>query len=107
MAFMNSDTFNRKGESPDWPLFMTVEETRAQFAPGTKIMVAIGGWGDTVGFALGATTQESRQNWAQNVAIMIRDTGADGEYERRYLSGVSKPLWSNPLIGLHCHRGRY
>ncbi|KAK7753097.1 hypothetical protein SLS62_005047 [Diatrype stigma] len=81
MAFMNSDIFNRKEESSDWPLFMTVEETRAQFAPGTKIMVAVGGWGDTAGFALGAATQESRQNWAQNVAAMIRDTGADGNGE--------------------------
>ncbi|KAI1254772.1 hypothetical protein MGN70_003787 [Eutypa lata] len=79
MAFMNSNTFNRKEESSDWPLFMTVKETREQFAPGTKIMVAIGGWGDTAGFALGAATKEGRQNWARNVAAMIRDTGADGK----------------------------
>ncbi|RYP41047.1 hypothetical protein DL768_010541 [Monosporascus sp. mg162] len=78
MAFMNSDIFNREEPSSDWPLFMTVKETRAQFAPDTKIMVAIGGWGDTAGFSLASATEGCRQRWARNVAAMLRDTGADG-----------------------------
>lgn len=57
---------------------MSVGDTRAQFEAGTKIMVAIGGWGDTQGFDIAARTQESRERFAQNVAAMILDTGADG-----------------------------
>ncbi|KAK1982044.1 family 18 glycosyl hydrolase [Colletotrichum cereale] len=76
LAFMNSDTFNQ--DVADWPLFTTVDKVRTQFMPGTKVMVAIGGWGDTKGFDTAARTPESRQKWAQNVADMVRATGADG-----------------------------
>ncbi|KAI1363294.1 glycoside hydrolase family 18 protein [Xylaria arbuscula] len=78
LAFMNSHTFNRKEESSSWPIFMSVEEARSEFEPGTKIMVAIGGWGDTAGFDVAARTEESRDRFARNVACMVRDTGADG-----------------------------
>ncbi|KAI1272342.1 glycoside hydrolase family 18 protein [Xylaria sp. FL0933] len=78
LAFMNSDTFNREENSPSWPIFMSVEEARSKFEPGTKIMVAIGGWGDTSGFDTAARTEESRARFARNVASMVRDTGADG-----------------------------
>lgn len=57
---------------------MSVEDTRARFKSGTKIMVAIGGWGDTHGFSIAARAEESRLRFAHNVAAMIRDTGADG-----------------------------
>ncbi|KAI1748895.1 glycoside hydrolase family 18 protein [Xylaria castorea] len=78
LAFMNSHTFNREGDSSSWPIFMSVEEARSRFQPGTKIMVAIGGWGDTSGFDIAARTKESRARFAHNVADMVRDTGADG-----------------------------
>ncbi|KAI0506681.1 glycoside hydrolase family 18 protein [Xylaria bambusicola] len=78
LAFMNSNTFNREEENSSWPIFMSVEEARAKFEPGTKIMVAIGGWGDTAGFDTAARTEESRARFARNVASMVRDTGADG-----------------------------
>ncbi|KAI3340117.1 glycoside hydrolase family 18 protein [Ustulina deusta] len=78
LAFMNSHTFNRGEYSSSWPIFMSVEEARSQFEPGTKIMVAIGGWGDTSGFDTAARTEESRARFARNVASMVRDTGADG-----------------------------
>jgi GH18 family chitinase len=79
MAFMNSATFNREEGNSTWPLFMSVAEARPQFQPDTKILVAIGGWGDTDGFAIGARTPESRAKWARNVAAMVADTGADGK----------------------------
>ncbi|KAK5635575.1 hypothetical protein RRF57_011288 [Xylaria bambusicola] len=79
LAFMNSHTFNREEDSSSWPIFMSVEEARTRFEPGTKIMVAIGGWGDTAGFDTAARTEESRARFARNVASMVRDTGADGE----------------------------
>ncbi|KAI0599113.1 glycoside hydrolase superfamily [Biscogniauxia sp. FL1348] len=78
MAFMGSSTFNREEGNSTWPLFMTVEEARAQLHAGTKVMVAIGGWGDTAGFDVAARTAESRAKFARNVAAMVHDTGADG-----------------------------
>ncbi|GAP84408.2 putative chitinase 1 [Rosellinia necatrix] len=78
LAFMNSNTFNREERSSSWPIFMSVEEARSRFQSGTKIMVAIGGWGDTSGFDIAARTEESRARFARNVADMVRDTSADG-----------------------------
>lgn len=78
MAFMTPTLFNRKEGNSEWPLFMPVGEARAKFSPETKIMVAIGGWGDSAGFDEGACTDESRAKFARNVAAMVKDTGADG-----------------------------
>ncbi|KAI1122014.1 glycoside hydrolase family 18 protein [Nemania abortiva] len=78
LAFMNSNTFNREEYKSSWPIFMSVVEARSKFEPGTKMMVAIGGWGDTSGFATAARTEQSRARFARNVADMVRDTGADG-----------------------------
>jgi len=77
LAFMNSAIFNEP-ERTEWPLFTTVEETRQKFAPGTKVMVAIGGWGDTEGFSVAAESDDTRKLWARNVAKMVEATGADG-----------------------------
>ena len=75
---MNSDTFNAARTPSEWPLFTAVADVRPKFEPGTKIMVAIGGWGDTAGFEAAARHEASRRTWAGNVAAMVRDTGADG-----------------------------
>ncbi|KAL6712260.1 hypothetical protein ACN47E_000137 [Coniothyrium glycines] len=76
LAFMQSKVFNEPNAT-SWPLFTTVETARSQFATGTKVMVAIGGWGDT-GFSQAAKSDQSRKLFAKNVQTMIRDTGADG-----------------------------
>ena len=74
---MKSDVFNE--ESPrEWPLFTTVSETRPKFHPGTKVVVSIGGWGDTAGFDVAARDEASRARWAGNVARMVGDMVADG-----------------------------
>jgi GH18 family chitinase len=78
IAFMQSSLFNRRAPS-DWPLFTTVEEVRSKFPEGTKIMVAIGGWGDTEGFAKASTTVNTRRQFAKNVKAMVDATGADGK----------------------------
>ncbi|CAG8962284.1 hypothetical protein HYFRA_00005339 [Hymenoscyphus fraxineus] len=81
---MRSSVFNRPKNSEalagvdEWPLFTTVSETRKKFEKGTKILVAIGGWGDTDGFEEAASTDEKRELWASNVARMVENTGADG-----------------------------
>ena len=41
-------------------------------------MVAIGGWGDSLGFEEAARDDASRKRWASRVAEMIDATGADG-----------------------------
>jgi len=61
-----------------YPLFTTVENVRSQFAPNTKVLVAIGGWGDTEGFEIAAKSEESREKWARAVARMVKNLGADG-----------------------------
>ena len=81
---MPSSIFNRDRQHDDhgvpleWPLFQSINSTRALVNPKTKLLVAIGGWGDTAGFAKGALTNESRQRFARNVALMVETSGADG-----------------------------
>ncbi|KAH7018493.1 chitinase 18-4 [Microdochium trichocladiopsis] len=79
MSFMRPHVFNRPEGSHDWPaMWQTVEATRAQFRDGVKVLIAIGGWGDTEGFSDAARTAEGQKRWAANVAAMVKDTGADG-----------------------------
>lgn len=77
LAFMSSSLFNEPSRS-SWPLFTSVSQVRDQFFPGTKVMVAIGGWGDTLGFSVAALSEQNRKIFAENVARMVADTGADG-----------------------------
>lgn len=78
LAFMRSGIFNEPNPT-SWPLFTTVEDVRPKFKDGTKIMVAIGGWGDTDNFATAARSEESRQLFAENIKHMLDATGADGK----------------------------
>lgn len=78
LAFMRSDVFNVDETPTEFPLFTTVESVRAKFAPDTKVMVAIGGWGDSTGFEVAAKTEENRKRWVKQVHAMVVATGADG-----------------------------
>ncbi|KAH8426590.1 uncharacterized protein LDX57_004326 [Aspergillus melleus] len=77
MAFAEAKLFNSDSE-PTYTPFESVDTFRARFAPGTKIMFAIGGWGDTSGFAEGAKDEASRQRYAKNVAAVVEKGGFDG-----------------------------
>ncbi|KAH1598465.1 hypothetical protein V6Z88_003754 [Aspergillus fumigatus] len=77
MAFANSTIFN-SDSPPKFVPFEPVETLRKRFGPDTKVMVAIGGWGDTKGFSEGAKDDASRARYAKNVATMIEDLGIDG-----------------------------
>ncbi|KAG0648548.1 Chitinase-1 [Hyphodiscus hymeniophilus] len=77
LAFMPPSLFNQEDPS-EFPLFTDVETVRSQFAPGTKVMVAIGGWGDTEGFSRAAASEGGRDLFARNVGAMVEVTGADG-----------------------------
>jgi chitinase len=77
MAFANSTIFN-SDSPPKFEPFEPIEAMRKRFTPNTKVMVAIGGWGDTNGFSEGAKDDVSRTRYAKNVAAMIDSLGIDG-----------------------------
>ncbi|KAH7138716.1 chitinase 1 [Dendryphion nanum] len=96
LAFMPSSIFNTPNAT-SWPLFTSVEETREKFLPGTKIMVAIGGWSDTAGFAAAARTEEGRRAWAGEVRRMVEGTGADGvDVDWEYPGGNGEDYKTHP-----------
>ncbi|KAF9889859.1 hypothetical protein FE257_006949 [Aspergillus nanangensis] len=67
MAFAKTTLFT--GEQPKkYEPFEPVDTMRKRFSPDTKLMVAIGGWGDTAGFSEGAKDEASRKRYAKNVA---------------------------------------
>ncbi|EKV19001.1 Class V chitinase, putative [Penicillium digitatum] len=77
MAFAASKLFNSDSPAAYKP-FEDPETMRKRFSPDTKLMVAIGGWGDTAGFSEGAKDEASRTRYAQNVAAMLDANGFDG-----------------------------
>ena len=99
---MNSNTFNADMQPVKWPLFTTVDSVRRQLQSETKVTVAIGGWGDTVGFETAAPQDSTRHRWATRVGEMVADTGADGvdidwEYPGYVSSDPSIPVSPLPL----------
>jgi chitinase len=61
---------------------MPLDQIRTLFDDGTKVCMAIGGWGDTAGFSTGSATDETRKKFAKNVAKAVTALGYDcvGEY---------------------------
>lgn len=78
IAFMRSELFNVEPPPSDYPLFTSVEEVREKFPATTKVLVAIGGWGNSMGFEDAARDAASRSRWSTNVKHMVETTGADG-----------------------------
>lgn len=56
---------------------MPLSDVRALFSNGTKVCMAIGGWGDLDGFRVGAATHASRSAYASNVASTLARLGYD------------------------------
>lgn len=77
MAFANSSLFTTSPAGNYTP-FQSVASVRELFDNCTKVMIAIGGWGDDYGFPLGATNETTRALFASNVAQMLENVGADG-----------------------------
>ena len=50
---------------------------RSEF-PNAKIMIAIGGWGDTIGFTEATKTDAGITKFANDIQTMLHTTGADG-----------------------------
>ncbi|KAL5049930.1 hypothetical protein BDW71DRAFT_216818 [Aspergillus fruticulosus] len=77
MAFAKSTDFTADS-APVFKPFEPVSTFRSRFSPDTKVMIAIGGWGDSAGFSAGAKDEASRERYAKNVASMLDGTGFDG-----------------------------
>lgn len=77
MAFANSSLFV-ESPSGEYTPFPPISEIRGRFANGTKLLIAIGGWGDTAGFSACSKEDASRKQYAKNVAEMVNKHGFDG-----------------------------
>jgi chitinase len=58
----------------------SVSTIRFEF-PNAKVMIAVGGWGDDVGFSQVSQTDDTIQQFAADIAIMLQNTGAGGVVE--------------------------
>jgi chitinase len=54
-----------------------ISTIRSEF-PNAKVMIAVGGWGDTVGFSKAVLSQAGMAQFAGDVQTMLQNTGADG-----------------------------
>ncbi|KAI4953282.1 hypothetical protein J4E86_006823 [Alternaria arbusti] len=54
-----------------------VHTIRTEF-PNAKVMIAVGGWGDTAGFCQATKSDASMLAFAADIATMLARTGADG-----------------------------
>lgn len=46
--------------------------------PGANVTIAIGGWGDTIGFSDAVASDADITQFANDVNTMLQTTGADG-----------------------------
>ncbi|RDW86241.1 uncharacterized protein DSM5745_02883 [Aspergillus mulundensis] len=77
MAFAQSTLFDSDSPAAFAP-FEPVSTFRNRFSPDTKVLIAIGGWGDTAGFSSASKDEASRERYAKNVAAMLDSNGFDG-----------------------------
>ncbi|OLN96134.1 Chitinase 1-like protein 1 [Colletotrichum chlorophyti] len=75
-AFANSSLFASE-PAGEYKPFRPLDEIRSLFKNGTKVCMAIGGWGDTAGFSAGASTNEKRNKYAKNVVNAAVKLGYD------------------------------
>ncbi|KAJ5124162.1 uncharacterized protein N7515_007987 [Penicillium bovifimosum] len=94
MGFAPSKNFN-SGSS--FTPFESPNSMRKRFSPDTKLMIAIGGWGDTEGFTEAAKTEASRERYAKNVASMLDANGFDGvDIDWEYPGGNGQDYKQHP-----------
>ncbi|KAH8843649.1 hypothetical protein MCOR27_010991 [Pyricularia oryzae] len=97
-AFAQSDLFlNSSGK---YEPFKPISEIRGMFNNGTKVCMAIGGWGDNVGFSKAALTDESRKEFAKNVAATVDRLGYDCvDMDWEFPGGNGQDYKQNPNSG--------
>ncbi|KAI0442162.1 glycoside hydrolase family 18 protein [Xylaria telfairii] len=73
---------------------------RAAFDEGTRMCLAIGGWGYTAGFSAGQKTEETRALFAKNVAATLDAHGYDCvDVDWEYPGGNGDDYKTNPNSG--------
>lgn len=75
-AFADPMLFTTDPASPFTP-FVDPAGLRASYDEGTKMCLAIGGWGYTAGYSAGQKTEETRALFAKNVAATLDAHGYD------------------------------
>ncbi|CRG89087.1 hypothetical protein PISL3812_06122 [Talaromyces islandicus] len=94
MAFAPSEGFS---SGSTFTPFMSVDSFRALFPSSTKIMVALGGWGDNAGFSTGVASNDSITTYAKNVATMLDSMGFDGvDIDWEYPGGNGEDYKTTP-----------
>ncbi|CVL09314.1 related to class V chitinase [Fusarium mangiferae] len=76
MSFANSSLFVSQPQGEYRP-FQPVEDVRALFDSNVQVCMAIGGWGDTIGFSEAAKSDKTRKNFAKNIASTVDMLGFD------------------------------
>lgn len=56
---------------------MPLDQIRAMFDEDVKVCMAVGGWALSQGFGPGATSEDARKQYAQNVAAAVEQNGYD------------------------------
>ncbi|KAI1814952.1 glycoside hydrolase family 18 protein [Poronia punctata] len=80
--------------------FVTPETLRPSFDEGTKMCLAIGGWGQTAGYTAGQKTEETRATFAKNVATTLDTLGYDCvDIDWEYPGGNGEDYKQNPNSG--------
>ena len=75
-AFAESKLFTSDPPQPYQP-FVDLPTLRGLFDNGTKVCMAIGGWGDTTGFPVAQKDETSRKTFAKAVASTVENLGYD------------------------------
>ncbi|KAI2614892.1 glycoside hydrolase family 18 protein [Hypoxylon sp. NC1633] len=98
-AFANSTLFTRDPPGAYTP-FANPASLRSQFDEGTKICMAIGGWGDTAGYSVGQKDDASRKLYAKNIASTLDNLGYDCvDVDWEYPGGNGEDYRQNPNSG--------
>lgn len=98
-AFANSSLFTTSPAGEYLP-FEDIPTVRSKFDNGTKVLIAIGGWGDTAGFSVGSATEASRKLFAANVAALLDRFDFDGvDMDWEYPGGNGADYRLNPNSG--------
>ncbi|KAH8882332.1 glycoside hydrolase [Thozetella sp. PMI_491] len=98
-AFAGTTLFNSDPPGSYSP-FIDVATLRTYFDAGTKICMAIGGWGDTAGFSAGQKTDATRKTYAKGVAATLTRLGYDCvDVDWEYPGGNGADYRQNPNSG--------
>ncbi|KAI1171266.1 glycoside hydrolase family 18 protein [Nemania sp. FL0916] len=98
-AFADPTLFNSDPPGQYTP-FVDPKALRANFDDGTKMCLAVGGWGQSEGFSAGQKTEQSRALFAKNVAAALDAHGYDCvDIDWEYPGGNGEDYKRNPNSG--------